>query len=447
LIVLLVGASHYSADPDIWWRLKTGEWILEHAQVPLYDIFSEGGAGRVWIEFNWLFDVIIYLLYKATGSYSGVVFYTVVMSSLIYLGVCSLIKDQNINDLAINIISAVVVFGLLPVLTPRPWLISIFLYICVLKILLIYRKSQNNRLLYFLPPIFCLWANIHIQFLNGLVMIGIFTLEAGLTKRHITLRPVIIALCASCLATLLNPYGYYLYSVVTQLNDPVYFSHINEFKMPDFSVPSYWTFPILALAATKLMVRQRRQMDELFLSLLSLLGLVLAFRARRDIWIALIPLATLVASLLPKQTSELNLKHNSLILGTLVAFLIAFTPPVSMQDISKHFPVEAVKFLKQQKLKGPIYNTFDWGGYLIWSLPEYPVAIDNRNIIYGPKIFLQSLDTWRGLGAWQLDSALLRSNIIIGPRHLPLNHYLQADPRFQRIYSDDLTEIFTRISP
>ena len=462
MIILLIGAGHYSPDPDVWWRLKTGEWILQHAQVPLMDTFSEGGTGRVWIEYNWLFDVFIYLFYKIGGGYNGIIFYTVIMSSLIYLSLCALIKDQNISPLGIHVISGIVVVGLLPVLTPRPWLISIFLFICVLKLLLKYRETKNNRLLFFLPPIFCLWANIHIQFLNGLVVLGIFAFGAIMPKRRTTLVPIILALCACSAATLVNPYGYHLYSVVTQLNDPLYFSRIIEFTMPDFSTPSYWTFPILAMVAMGLLVRQWRQHgkqsldfsypDHLsFLSLLSLLGLILAFRARRDIWLALIPLAALIANLLPKYNSntnpELNLKHNVVVLGILVAFLTIFTPSVSVNDISKHFPVGAVEFLKRQKLKGPIYNTYDWGGYLIWSLPQYPVAIDNRNIVYGPATFLQSLNTWRGLGDWQLDATLLRSNIVIGPPHLPLSHLLRNDPHFQRIYDDKISEIYTRIRP
>ncbi|MBI2521626.1 MAG: hypothetical protein HYV97_14515 [Bdellovibrio sp.] len=451
LIALFIAAGHYSPDPDIWWRLKTGEWIFNHAQVPITDVFSEGGITRVWIEYNWLFDLIIYLFYKIGGGYDGVIFYTVILSSLIYLSLLALLKDQDLDPLYIHIISAIVVVGLIPVLTPRPWLISIFLYIWVLKLLLKYRETQNNRLLFFLPPIFCLWANIHIQFINGLVLLGILTLEAIMPKRRSTLLPTFYALSACAAITLLNPYGYLLYSVITQLNDPVYFSRIEEFKVPDFSVPSYLTFPLFAVLAIALLIRKRHEAKGFFLILVSFIGLILAFRARRDIWLALIPLAGLITSLLPKfmtrKAPDLDLKHITLILGSLVALLTIFTSPVSVQDISKHFPVAAVEFLKEQKLKGPIYNTFDWGGFLIWNLPEYPVAIDNRNIVYGPRTFLQSLETWRGQGNWSSDSTLLQSNIVIGPRSLPLSHLLQSDPRFKRIYSDKIAEVYTRIRP
>ena len=200
-----------------------------------------------------------------------------------------------------------------------------------------------------------------------------------------------------------------------------------------------------------LLIRQRKHLEGFFLPLLSLAGLILAFRTQRDIWLALFPLAALIASLLPKHDNStspaLNLKHSALVLGILVAFLTIFTPPISVGDISKHFPVGAVEFLKQQKLKGPIYNTYDWGGYLIWSLPEYPVSMDNRNIIYGPKTFLQSLKTWRGQGDWQQDPTLRRSNIVIGPPQLPLSHFLRSDPNFERIYSDKIAEVYRRIRP
>src|SRR5713101_2922300 len=54
-------------DPDIWWHLRTGQWIVEHRTVPITDPFSSYGMGKPWIAYSWLFEILIYGLYQAFG--------------------------------------------------------------------------------------------------------------------------------------------------------------------------------------------------------------------------------------------------------------------------------------------------------------------------------------------------------------------------------------------
>src|SRR6266566_4903964 len=45
-------------DPDIWWHIRTGDWILAHHSVPRYAILSQH-LERPWIAYSWLFDVMV----------------------------------------------------------------------------------------------------------------------------------------------------------------------------------------------------------------------------------------------------------------------------------------------------------------------------------------------------------------------------------------------------
>ena len=38
-----------------------------------------------------------------------------------------------------------------------------------------------------------------------------------------------------------------------------------------------------------------------------------------------------------------------------------------------------------------LFNSYNWGGYLLWNLPEYPVFVDGRADLYGNEI----IDQWR----------------------------------------------------
>jgi len=40
------------------------------------------------------------------------------------------------------------------------------------------------------------------------------------------------------------------------------------------------------------------------------------------------------------------------------------------------FPEAAVRFVEQHRLGGPLFNDLSWGGFLLWRLPQLPVALD-----------------------------------------------------------------------
>src|SRR5258708_17226817 len=55
------------ADPDIWWHMRVGRWILEHHSFPHNGLFSSTGATHTWAAYSWGFEVIVALLYMLLG--------------------------------------------------------------------------------------------------------------------------------------------------------------------------------------------------------------------------------------------------------------------------------------------------------------------------------------------------------------------------------------------
>ena len=55
------------ADPDFWWHLRSGQWIVETGAIPHTDPFSHTNLGKPWIAHEWLSEVIIYGLYRLGG--------------------------------------------------------------------------------------------------------------------------------------------------------------------------------------------------------------------------------------------------------------------------------------------------------------------------------------------------------------------------------------------
>src|ERR1035437_4005191 len=55
------------AESDTFWHLKTGEWIVAHRAVPHVDPFSATTEGKAWLDWEWLFQAAMYIVYAGGG--------------------------------------------------------------------------------------------------------------------------------------------------------------------------------------------------------------------------------------------------------------------------------------------------------------------------------------------------------------------------------------------
>ena len=56
-------------------------------------------------------------------------------------------------------------------------------------------------------------------------------------------------------------------------------------------------------------------------------------------------------------------------------------------QVAGSFPEGAARFVEQHHLGGPLLNDLSWGGFLIWRLPQLPVAIDGGPMSTGTIAF------------------------------------------------------------
>ncbi len=94
-------------------------------------------------------------------------------------------------------------------------------------------------------------------------------------------------------------------------------------------------------------------------------------------------------------------------------------------------------FLQTHPPSGPIFNHYDWGGYLIWKLyPTTRVFIDGRADLYGGQLLDQFAETYQLKGAWQ--QTLQRWNIdtVLVPPGSALATGLRSSPGWTVAYED-----------
>ena len=105
------------------------------------------------------------------------------------------------------------------------------------------------------------------------------------------------------------------------------------------------------------------------------------------------------------------------------------------------YPVAAVKFINEKNYSGPLYNHFNWGGYLIWALPRVPVSMDGRMNLHGDQRIERSVNTWSGLRGWESDPELMKARLVIGSVNDPLTNLMRTYSRFKLVYEDAVAAV------
>jgi hypothetical protein len=360
------------------------------------------------------------------------------------------------SDFTVGVLlTTAAVYSLSRLYTPRPWLFSTLFFVLELDLLMQARKTGRMRQLLWLPAIFALWANLHIQFIAGLVMLAIALAEAVLAQRwgeiQARMRPAwMCGISIACvLATLVNPYGWRIYQIAYEVaTQSGAMSKVTELSALPFRRLDDWCVLLLTLGAAGILARARRV--AFFESALFVFAVWVSFRSQRDLWVVVIVAAALLAQGLPgsdENRFQLTPSYAPAIaiavtLIVSLGFCVLHVNNAQLQTgLAENLPVRAVEVMKMKGWCGPLFNDYSWGGYLIWA-QRLPVSIDGRQNIYGDQRIDRNYATWNAQPDWASDPDLQKANLVIGPVEAPLTQLLRMDPRFQLGYEDKLAVVF-----
>lgn len=452
-------------DTDIWWHLSAGRWMVENGELPATDPFTRvGAAGRQWHAYSWLYELLMFGLYSALGL-RALVLYTLVLALAVAAATLWLVRRQTRGLLLAVGLSGAALISMLRLVDDRPWMLSIFLF--TLLLLLLWTGRTRPAVLWLAVPLFWLWANVHIVFVYGLGVMGMALLDgvAGRTGhgdpgRHFNPTVVAKVLCACLAATLATPHHVRLWGVILELvGQTTPFNLIEELQAPRFRTVHDWFFLFLSLAAAGALGFRRRR--DVFSVLLLIAGVYLSHRAARDVWFVAVGSAMILGDCLSgtvfdplsRPAGGLRKAHLPwvalwLLLGLAATGKLAWLSNQRLEgSVAEKFPVAAADHVVREGYPGPLYNHFEWGGYLIWRFQklDLPVSIDGRTNVHGERRLQLNTNSWFGYHEdWKRDPDLRSANLVLGPSEMPLIHLLESSGRFRTVYRDGQATVMVR---
>lgn len=479
ILLIFAAAARPITDPDFWWHLRTGQYILETRSIPHTDMFSTVKFGSEWVTHEWLSEVLMYWIYHV-ANYAGLIaFFAAIIATSFWITYrrCELrAPNPYVGGLA-SIIGA---SATLPTWGVRPQMFSMLFAAVFLWVFDEYAQNKKSRLIWWLVPAMIVWVNMHAGFPVGLVLIlltiiGIALDGYALEKFSIDqiwqrTRQLIILWLVAVAAVCVNPNGFRMYSYPFEtLRSSSMMQYIQEWRPPDFQDPMFLGLIVLILATLcVLALSEKRALPSELLILCATAAATL--RSSRNVpFFALVATPILAGHLWTRLARYTAAEHSPLsnkpsagankisialsILLLVVAPIIAASLRLRNSTIiqpmveAREFPMAAAEFINSNNITQPIYNEYHWGGYLIWKLyPRYRVFIDGRADVYGDQVIEQFFKIHDGEGDWRrlLDHYGVHS-VVVAP-NTAIATLLREEKDWQKVFEDPDSVIFTRVA-
>jgi hypothetical protein len=426
----LNSAKQYLMDPDIWWHLDDARILCTTHQFMHTAPNSFTVGGQPWVNPEWLSELPYWFSYQTLGL-RGIYLldWFVVSANLVffYWRGCS-----RSGHPGAALYAGALGFLMLSVNSgPRTIAIAYLLMSCELAILDAARRGRTG-LLWLLPPLFCLWINLHGSWLLGLglfvlyILCGSFSLNKGVFEQEAfsgTQRNrLLLVLGLSVAILMLNPYGWRLVwnPIDMMLNQKLNIANVIEWKPLDLSTIAGGAAAIaicLMIFANCLKGRKWRVYELAFI----FFAWYAALDHMRFLFMAAVITTPFIADDIargfglefdPKTIPPMNAL---MVAGAAAVFIYMFPGEAAMQKkLRSFFPMESIAAIQ------PSWRTFNYdriGGMMAFqSKPSY---IDSRldifehhgefadflRVIYGVRT-LEIFDNYR------IDHVIMPDNLV-----------------------------------
>jgi hypothetical protein len=498
-LLLFMRPSFIFTDGSTGWHLVTGMTILSTGAIPHSDIMSYTFAGKDWVAYEWLSDVIMAVLVKAGGLNLLALAVSAAIASLI-LAVYQRMRASNCHFFASL---SICVFGLLA--SANHWLVRphIFtfwgVYLFVTRLEDFYtNKISFARLCAWLLPYMVIWVNCHPAFLLGFAICGFYllattikTLSSNDEEKRSQFFAMTVKLCGLLVlllaVTLINPYGVHLYQYINDyLHGTSILAHNDEFKSPNFHFNIHAMCLEILFFCLALGLLKGGKKVTLPYFIVTVVFAHLSLMAVRNIALFSLVVMPLLGKLFghPEGVDGASpqLKGQS-ILSRLFAPLVRpigeFDSQEKLSDMhilpfayvavlagvaifggrdqanavmhsgwdAESQPMQTLTYIKDKKLEAKEGMSLDnWGGLIRYQL-DMPVFIDDRSDFYGEKFYNDYGTICEVRPGYVLLLDQHKINWVLFPRASVLVQALKAKPDWKLVSEDAASSLLVRTAP
>jgi hypothetical protein len=492
---LMGSSSACLGDSDTGWHIRNGEQILKTMNLPRADYFSYTAHGRPWFAWEWLSDVLMAVIHRYAGL-NGIVLWANITFAVTFtlLFVWTLKKGGNI--FVAVILSGLAGFAASIHWLARPHLFTMLLLLVWYIFLERFERSNDPKSLYLLPLIMLLWTNLHAGFVVGLIVMLIYALgnllrsltcaecdEQDKARSRAKTLTTVFGVCL--LVSLINPYGAKLHTHIIEsyISSNHLMDNITEFRSPSFHVGVVKFFELLILTATVVASISLRGFSFVEMGLLVFWTHMALLSARHIPLYALIVVPIVVrhlteymesiekvhdlkgwvqkvtgwfrgysANITQFENQFRGVVYPILAVAILVLISLNHGKLFAIQVMDKNFdpdkfPVAASEFIDKLNMKGNLFTTDQWGGYLIYRFyPRYPVFFDGRSDMYGEEIMKDYLKLVNLEYDWKSVIDKFKIDWMLLPFDVPLPAALKDLREWKVVYDDHHAIIFVRNS-
>jgi hypothetical protein len=466
-------------DSDFWWHIRAGQLSLMNGSPIQEDLTTFTVFKSPWINHSWLSQVFYFFIQNSLGNIGIMLSVAIIASLSIFFVFIRLKSNPIINGFTILLC----VMTTAVVWSPRPQLLTL-LFFSILTYLLTEKSIFSDKIPTLLITIlFLVWGNLHAGFSIGIILI--ITIFAGkaldllLSKgksnqnQYKTLIYWLLMIVVCSLIVMINPNGIGIWQVqFNTINLPSLQNLIPEWASPNFhelyQQPFLWLWLLLVFF---FMANRTSYKFATIIPLLVLGGL--GFISRRNyVYFAIFTIPLLSNELqrffdmyikdsLPEKGILNNIKNfnkksdnkfskfiNLIFVGFLwfvTTWKIVYLGSPIIFDVYEKmsFPKEAINAIEKEELTDlRCLNSYTWGGYISWKLPEMKIYIDGRTDLYGEKLIQDWIEMVNGGETWMDKFELYDINCVFLEEDRPILNLL-GENGWQVIYSDSLSVIMT----
>ena len=473
LIVILSLFTGPEQDPDFWWHLRVGRWMVDNGRLPSQDLFTYTVSSHTWTDHEYLTEILMWLTYSTFGLAVLVILFGLVTWAgfwLIYLQV----RRQPFVFIGVGLALAAIAGA--PIWGPRAQMITFALSCLELYWLRGYLSGRSRAIVYF-PLVMIGWANLHGGWVIGFVWLGCALVaelwswawdqDNPVHRMHVRRLAVVGAAAAVAVAATPHFLNLYPYPFQTQGSEAQQ-RLIVEWASPNFHDLSLRPFEGMILLVVVGFALKRPSVYDM---LLALVGIGLALQNVRNIALFIAAVTPVLINTYGGWFSDYTASHGwkfsipprpvFAALTALVLLLIIGSTSLRISSSigasrqaqldASNYPVGAADWLAAHPEVGTrMFNQYGFGGYLAYRFypqPNRRVFIFGEAALMGDDLLNEYADVYYVRSNWKQVLDKYGVDYVVENKGDPLPNLLATQPDWKLVYEDGTAVIYVRQKP